>query len=262
MTNPRITLAGSTLAYVLAAGLVILLHETSHAVAGMTLGAAPVQMPFAVHYDPELSGRGTAIAALTGPAFSLVSGLILMSIRSWRRSGFWGLLFSWFAFLSAEEGFGYFTISGLGAGDTSRALGALDAGPIVYVFCTAFGVAGLFFLAWRWVRHALDFCSDFGQYRIVSMWTWIIGTVVFTALMAVYAALTSGIDPDERFAVLLGAFSLGVFSPLSFIYRGRRRAIGYVDVAPVFTRPALLTGAGILVFMVVLNLILTRGVGW
>lgn len=247
------------MAYVVAAGLVILLHETSHSAAGILLGSSPTQKPFAVQYAPELTGGSAAAAALTGPIVSLVLGLILIGIRPWRRSGFWGLLFSWFAFLSAEEGFGYFTISGLGAGDTSRALGELGAGPLVYAVCTAFGVAGLFFLARQWVRHALDFCTDFGEYRIVSMWTWIVGTVVFTALMALYAAMTAGIDPDEQFAVLLGAFSLGVFAPLSFIYRGRRRALGYVDVAPAFTRAALLTGVGVLVLLVVLNLFLTRG---
>ena len=252
----------STLAYLLAVTVVLLLHETSHAIAGITQGSAAVQLPFAVGYRPELGTTSSIIATATGPLFSLVSGVILIWFRPWRRSPFWGLAFSWFAFLSAEEGFGYFTISGLGAGDTSVVLGLLDAPGWIYILCTIFGIAGLFFLALCWVPHAADFSTDIDEYRAISMWTWIFGTIIITLLTLLYVLLSPGVPADDSIAVMLGAFSLGVFAPLSFIYDKRRDAVGFAAERPRFGRGAVTTGLVVLILLVIGNLLLTRGLVW
>jgi hypothetical protein len=87
-------LPNSTLAFLVAASATILLHETSHAVAGITLGAHAIQSPFDVEYRLDLTSNQQVITALTGPIFSLVTGLCFLVgigglfLIAWRFSRF------------------------------------------------------------------------------------------------------------------------------------------------------------------------------
>ena len=138
----------TTVAYVVAQMLVIVLHESAHTVAGLLQGYQATQFTGEVRFAPDQTPTAHVITALAGPLFSLVSGLVAMHLRPFRGRGFLQLLWVWFAFLSAEEGFGYLTIAPLVTdGDTGAALAELHAPVWVGWVCMAAGIAGLVFLA-------------------------------------------------------------------------------------------------------------------
>jgi len=129
----------STVAFVVAQMVVVLLHESAHTVAGLLQSYRATQFAGEVRFSPEQSTTAQVVTALAGPIFSLVSGLVAMMFRPFRGRGFAQLLWAWFAFLSAEEGFGYFTIAPIfTSGDTGAALAALGAPGWVGWLCTAF----------------------------------------------------------------------------------------------------------------------------
>ena len=155
----RAMLWNSTVAYVVAQMLVIILHEGAHTVAGVLQGYQAVQFTGQVRFTPDQTTTAQVVTALAGPLFSLVSGLIAMRFRPFRGHGFAQLLWVWAAFISAEEGFGYFTIAPLiKAGDTGAALAALNAPGWVGWVCMAFGIAGLFYLALMTLTQVAQSC--------------------------------------------------------------------------------------------------------
>ncbi len=127
-TQVRSMLWSSTVAFVVAQMVVIVLHESAHAVTGLLQGYRATQFAGEVRFTPEQAATALVVTALAGPAFSLVTGLVAMMFRPFRGHGFAELLWAWFAFLSAQEGFGYLTIAPLiSGGDTGAALTALHA---------------------------------------------------------------------------------------------------------------------------------------
>src|SRR5690349_18347856 len=124
----RSMLWNSTVAFVVAQMVVIVLHESAHAVTGLLQGYRAIQFAGEVRFTPEEATGALVVTALAGPVFSLVTGLVAMMFRPFRGRGFAELLWAWLAFLSAQEGFGYLTIAPLMAdGDTGAALDALHA---------------------------------------------------------------------------------------------------------------------------------------
>ena len=246
----------SSVAYVLAQSLVILLHETSHTVAGLLLGYHATQFTGQVRFSPDQTTSAAVITALTGPAFSLVTGLMAMLVRPIRRGGFGPILWVWFAFLSAEEGFGYLTIAPLvSAGDTGGALAALQAPGWIGWACMAGGVAGLIFLARRFAVDAVRWTRDLYEIRAFCYWAWLIGTGVSVAVEAVYLVLTPGTSGDAVFAIFLGSASLGVFAPMAMIFWQKIR------VEKQLLTLALPTGgiAAVVVLVVIKAVVFTRG---
>ncbi len=209
----------SSVAYVLANMLVIILHEGAHTVAGVLQGYRATQFTGEVRFTPDQPASALAVTALAGPLFSLVSGLLAMAFRPFRGHGFAQLLWVWAAFLSAEEGFGYFTIAPIiTAGDTGAALAALAAPWWVGWVCMAFGIAGLFFLARQFAVRGVRFARDLFEIRAFCYYPWLIGTGVSVALSAAYLALTPGTSSDAVFAILIGSASLGVFAPMAMMF--------------------------------------------
>lgn len=255
----RKTLISSTIAYVMAMCVVILLHETSHAVAGILQGSTAIQAPFAVDYDPPLATNASVVASMTGPLFSLVTGLLAMLVNPFGNRPFWRMAWGWYAFLSAEEGFGYFTIAGIiKAGDTGTALGLLNAPGWTYWACFVFGVGGLFFLAWRFARVGVSVSTDLNHMRNFCVWAWIAGTVVSTLLTVLHVVITPGVLPASIVAVVIGAASLGVFAPMSMMFK---RRLGYAMEQP--TLPNLpVAGLVVIIVIEVVNLLLTRTPHW
>ena len=239
--------------------MVILLHEGSHAVAGILQGAMAIQSPFSVDYDPSLGQSASVIASMTGPIFSLVTGLLAGLVNPFARHPFWRMAWGWFAFLSAEEGFGYFTIAGIiKAGDTGTALSILDAPGWTYWACFVFGIAGLFLLAFRFAGVGVSVSVDVDRMRAFCVWPWIAGTVISTLLMLVYVLLTPGVPSDAVVAVLIGAASLGVFAPMSMMFRRRRPFATHVRPLPAIP----VVGLIVIAVTVVINLLLTRTPHW
>lgn len=117
-------------------------------------------------YDPPLGLTASVTASMTGPIFSLVTGLLAGLVNPFAARPFWRMAWAWFAFLSAEEGFGYFTIAGIiKAGDTGSALNTLGAPGWTYWACFVFGIAGLFLLAFPFARVGVSVSTDVDRMR-------------------------------------------------------------------------------------------------
>jgi len=215
----RAMLWNSTVAYVLAQMLVIVLHESAHTVAGRLQGYQATQFTGQVRFSPDQTTTAFVATALAGPLFSLVSGLVAMRFRPFRGHGFAPLLWVWLAFLSAEEGFGYLTIAPIiEAGDTGAALAALNAPGWVGWVCMALGIAGLIFLGRQFAVRGVRYTRDLYEIRAFCYYPWLIGTAVSVALSATFLALTPGTSIDAVVAIMLGSASLGVFAPMAMMF--------------------------------------------
>lgn len=167
---------------------------------------------------PDQTTSAHVITALTGPFFSLVTGLLAIRFRPARRGGFGPLLWVWFAFISAEEGVGYFIAPIITAGHTGAALAALKAPGWVGWACAAVGVVGLVLLARRFAVDAVRFTCDLDESRAFCVWSRLIGAAVSVAVDAAYLAITPGTGSPAAFAILLGSVSLGVLAPMATMF--------------------------------------------
>jgi hypothetical protein len=209
----------SSVAYVLANMVVIVLHESAHTVAGLVQGYQATQFTGEVRFTPGQTTTALVITALAGPLFSLVSGLLAMTFHPFRRHGFAHLLWIWIAFLSAEEGFGYLTIAPfITAGDTGAALSALKAPGWVGWICSAVGIAGLVFLARQFAVRGVRHTRDLYEIRAFCFYPWLIGTGVSMALVGAYLAFTPATSSAAVFAIMVGTASLGVFAPMAMMF--------------------------------------------
>lgn len=222
--------------------LVVLLHELSHVVAGLALGFTNELFPFGVVHTPD-PGRGDeAVMLLAGPAFSLVTGLLAVAFQPFRRTrGQAHLLWLWFAGLSVMEGVGYLMLTPFGVGDTGMAADLYDAPAVLTWAALALAVLGTVGTA-RWfagpaVRHT---AGDLGSLRAFTFYPWIVGTLVVLALTALWLALVGDgigaeLGPGSVFAVLMGAFALGVFAPMAmpFTTGVQRREPGAAGSEPL-----------------------------
>ncbi|MDO5500533.1 MAG: hypothetical protein Q4F67_12730, partial [Propionibacteriaceae bacterium] len=103
--SPRTILLNSVTAAVLAAMVMIFLHEVVHLLAGIALGHPADLYPFGVSHGGELDDTETVITSFSAVAFSLVTGLIFALWLPFRRAGgFAHLFWLWFAFTSLMEG--------------------------------------------------------------------------------------------------------------------------------------------------------------
>ena len=107
-TSPRRHLIlGSSLGLVIGATIMILLHESAHAVSGALAGSRPTQLPFAVDDTPALPVDADIVTTLAGPVFSLVSGLF-GNVIDWiavplRERPFWRMVWLWFVFVVIRD---------------------------------------------------------------------------------------------------------------------------------------------------------------
>lgn len=259
----------ASVAFVSAQLVLVLLHETSHLVAGLALGYANVMYPFGVEASPQPGRADATIIALTGPAFSLVTGLLAMVVMPWRRrGGFLHLAWLWFAFMSVMEGAGYLVLTPFGVGDTGAT--AASYGSPAYVIWPAFavGVAIPFWLAmrfaWPAVRHT---AGDLTSLRAFTFFPWIGGTIAVVALSALNVVLSGVLSgatftTGEIVAILVGAIALGVFAPMTmpFTQRLLRRAPDIAGSEPMFLPRVPITGIVIIVVVTLVNLVvLSRG---
>ena len=252
-----------TVAFVTGATIMILLHEASHAVAGAALGYAVVQLPYAVSYQPEPAAADAALTAITGPVFSIVSGFALYAVdrivHPFRQRPYWRLVWLWTVFASLQEGFGYFLIAGMApAGDTAQAFTLWGLPTWAFFGATAVGIGGLFLTARLFADPVIELSSSVTDRRAISVWPWLFGTIGLVLLMALYVVVSPSIGMDHVVTVMGGAVAVGVYAPMSMMFRS-----GQVEAAeaPALPRhPA--AGYGLLAALIVVNLILTRGWLW
>ena len=221
MTKSKLLLWNSAVAFTLAGLLAITAHEAAHLISGALAGRLPATLyPNAVDFA---GASGTAVrvfTALAGPVFSLLSGLALIwCARHWGR-GFGRLFWLWFAFLSAQIGFGYMIVAPfMQAGDTGQALMLLNAPTPSYIVTCLAGVSGMFWLARLFAVRAVGYvsASDVQSLRNIGLLAWLAGT---GALMAIYTVASGQLSSDVVPGVLAGVVTIGIFTPLlTFLYR-------------------------------------------
>lgn len=206
----------SSVAYILAGPLVLLVHECSHLVAGLLLGEKGILYGHAVDWGEHVSTNHQIITAATGPLFSMISGFILIYLTQKWGKGFWRLFWLWFGFLSAMEGVGYLFITPFGGvGDTGRVMALLDAPYIFSILAGLVGVAGMFLLAKLFATQAVKYTTTTKELRSVGLFAWLTGTIVMViiGLPGMFA-----LPAELQFAVLMGTISLGIFTPLLTIF--------------------------------------------
>lgn len=252
----------ATLAFVIGATIMVLVHESSHSAASALLGYRPVQLPFAVLQQPSPTPADLAIIAFTGPVTSLVLGLVgaLLDgvLHPFSGRPFWRLVWLFAVFGSIQEGVGYFVISVVGAGDTGTAYGIWGVPDWVYYVSIGLGMAAVFGNGWLFAGSVKEISRNRYVQRALTVWPWVYGTIAFLILMAVYVLVSPGIGIDSVVAVMMGAVSVGVYSPISMMFSP------HDDPDP---RPSAILGRQsggwvLLAVLVAINLFLTRGIWW
>lgn len=251
----------TTLAFVSAVTIVVALHELSHAVAGLALGYGNTLYPFGVTHHPDPSQGDAAIAALTGPVFSLVIGAIAMVWQPLRaRRGYAHLLWLWVAWVSLMEGVGYLLLTPFGIGDTGSTATSYDVPIWITAPVGALGVLGTIWLAIRFAVPLLRHTDgSLAQMRSVAFYPWMIGTAGCLALAALYLVLAGdAFSADDMVGVLMGTFALGVWAPMAlpFTTRARRREPQLPGSEPLQLARIPVAGVVLLVALVLVNLLL------
>lgn len=252
-------LFNNVVAAVLGAGLMVLVHELTHLVAGLAQGAPGELYPFAVN-SPGLSDTDQAIATLAGPVFSLVSGVVLalwLPLR--RRGGFAHLLWLWFAFTSMMEGVGYLVITPFGAGDTATASALLGWGTPVQLAMCAVGIALMFVLARMWAPHVGRFAGEDPRRQwAFTLWPWLIGTAVNLVMSTVYLSVSNApLTIGEIMAISAAGTATLVFAPMAHIFARRMTTASYQPL-----RLPAVPVAGLIAFavLVAFNLFIRNGI--
>lgn len=250
----------STLVFVLAGMLATTAHEISHFVASLVLGEKPTLFPTFTRLTDNISSSHLLLIAATGPLFSLISGLLLIWLcRDWGR-GFMRLFWLWFAFLSAQIGFGYFFASIISqSGDTGLVLASLHAPWPVYAAAFLFGAAGSWLLLPRlWARSVSPLVADKKAFNQAGMYPWLLGTAVLLVIYFIIGAVIAGgnVDLFGLFAIL----TIGIFTPIANFTANMAKVPRVLEFEQ---RRAGLTGTAVTA-VVALGLIvgLTRGVGF
>ncbi len=262
--TPRSTLIRTgVVAFVTGATIMILLHESSHAVAGALLGYGPTQLPFAIDYTPEPPAAARALTAITGPVFSLVTGFGLYAVdravRPFRARPYARLVWLWTVFASLQEGFGYFLIAGIApAGDTAQAFTLWGLPVGAFVAASFVGVGGLFLTARLFADPVVELSSSITDRRALSVWPWLYGTLGLVLLTGLYVLVGPQVGPGDVATVMAGAVAVGVYAPMSMMFR--RGQVGATESPRLPAHPT--AGYVLLAALVVVNLVLTRGWLW
>jgi hypothetical protein len=211
----RLQWANSAVAFALAGMVAVLLHETSHAVAGLVLGDRDVrlygyQVSFA---EPRPPMRAVA-TALTGPVFSLVLGAVVIATTRNAGRGFARLFFLWLGLISAQNFFGYLIIAPFGqVGDTGQALALLGAPTAVYVVLFVVGVAGTLALAYLFLSQLRRYADGASELRRLGVQAWLAGTA-FAVVRTLLEVLPHHADAGVTVVVIAGAVASGIFAPI------------------------------------------------
>lgn len=222
----RQLLVNSALALALAAMVDVFLHESAHAVAGLTLGVHPTIFHSSVSFAPQLPPSGQIVTAAAGPLFSLVFGAVVFALTRNAGHGFARLFWLWLGLISMQNFFGYALIAPFaGAGDSGKVLRLLDAPFAVFLVTCAVGIAGTFLLARLLAGQVIRYATTDDQLRRTVLFPWLIGTA-FTVLLTLVCELfsRSGLGGAELVLVMVGSAATAIFAPLFVIFFRRLSA--------------------------------------
>lgn len=259
LESARTILINSCVAALLAGMVMVLIHEVTHLLAGLTIGSGGTLYPFGVDHDRVTGSGAVAYTAISAPIVSLLSGVALVVWQPLRqRGGFWHLAWLWLAFTSLMEGVGYLVITPFGAGDTAATAQALGW-PQWSTFLVAVVGVGLMFATARaftpYVRRYAG--DDFGRSWAFAFYPWIVASLITMGLSLIHLRMAAmSLSPGETIAVLMAGNAIFVFAPMSFLFG---RAFADEPQVPLGLPPVPVAGLVGLAVMIVLNLLLTRG---
>lgn len=198
--------------------------------------------------------------ALAGPAFSLVTGVVLaiwMPLR--RRAHFGHLVWMWFAFTSIQEGVAYLCLTPFGVGDTGFAATLLGIPLPLQFLALAIGVGGMFANARAFAPHlARHAGADQANRNAMSLFVWLYGMIASVLLSILYLAIAPmDVSPGEQIAVIAAGTVILVFAPMANIFR---RQVATVAYEPLRLRSVPVAGLIVLALLVVGNILLSFGV--
>ena len=143
--SARPLLLNNLVAALIASAVMIFLHEMAHLVTGLVLGHPSILYPFGVLDQGSPSDSDQVVMLLAGPAFSLVTGVLMQLWTPLRRRGdLLHLVWLWFAFASVQEGIAYLCLTPFGAGDTGQAAQLLGLPVALQFVALAAGIGGMF----------------------------------------------------------------------------------------------------------------------
>lgn len=252
-------LVNSAVAFALAVLVAVTFHELAHAVAGLLQGRSPELFAFSVDQGPGTEAQ-RLVTALTGPVFSLLSGLAILAYRPAGLSPFWRLFWLWLGLASVQSFNGYL-ITGpiVTAGDIGSAWTLLDApGPVPWLgFVLGWGLT--FLLGRHSAGSFGELLDDEARVRAdlpaIAIYGWLVGTALAVVLsLGVLGAGDVGFD--IAFFSALGLMASGVC--VAFVGMFVPRTVAAMGTAPVvFGTPA--AGLGALVLVAVLRQFLLGG---
>lgn len=248
----RLLLASSTVALVLGVSVAVLLHESSHAVAGLLRGYTPTLYADAVDYSPEPDRLTRIVTAATGPVFSLVLGLAVFALGRSVGRGFVRLFLLWLGLVSMQNFFGYLLIAPFaGVGDTGQVMGLLEAPGWAYVVVGVLGAVLTVLNARLLAGQVIRYAAGRDELRHTVLFPWLIGTAILVALTPVELA-RAHLDPGALPVIMAGAVSSAIFAPMfTFFYRRLRAPYERLDLRLPWIPLAVLVVLEALVIIVV-----------
>jgi len=259
LPSARVLLLNSLVAALIASALMIFLHELAHLVTGLVLGHGGTLYPFGVLHHGDLTVTAEVVALLAGPAFSLVTGILLQRWTPLRSRGDLAhLVWVWFAFVSVQEGITYLCLTPFGVGDTGMAA-QLTGLPIVAQFALlGAGVGGMFANAWAFAPHMARFAGEDPLRRnAVTLFPWLWGMIASVLLALLYLVVSGAeMGAGEQIAILAAGTATLVFAPMAHIFAGRVRE---VRPEPLHLRAVPVLGLVVLAAMIAGNLALSAG---
>jgi hypothetical protein len=256
----RTLLLNNLVAALIASALMILLHELAHLVAGLALGHPSVLYSFGVEHLGSPSDADQVVMLLAGPAFSLVTGVLMQLWTPLRaRADLLHLVWLWLAFTSVQEGIMYLCLTPFGAGDTGTAAQLLGLPLPVQFLALAIGVGGMFLNARAFAPHMARHAGTDPRLRnAMTLFPWLYGMILSVLLSTLYLAISPAEVPaSAQIAILAAGTALLVFAPMAHLFS---RAVAAVPHEPLHLRTVPVGGLVVLGVVVLGNILLSAGV--
>lgn len=259
LPSARALLLNSVVAALIAGALMILVHELAHLVTGLLRGHGGTLYPFGVIHHGELTVTEDVVTLLAGPAFSLVTGILLQVWSPLRgRADLAHLVWVWFAFASVQEGVTYLCLTPFGVGDTGMAAQLMGLPVVAQFVLLLAGIGGMFANARAFAPHMARLAGEDPVRRnAVTLFPWLWGMIASVLLALLYLVLSdAGLGAGEQIAVLAAGTGTFVFAPMAHIFAGRVRGVA---AEPQRLRPVPVPGLALLAVLIAGNIALTAG---
>lgn len=259
LPSARTLLLNNLVAALVASALMVVLHETAHLVTGLALGHPSVLYSFGVTHLGSPSESDQVVMLLAGPAFSLVTGVLLQVWTPLRhRAHFGHLVWLWFAVTSVQEGISSLCLTPMGAGDTGTAARLLGPTFPLQLLALVAGVGGMFLNARAFATHmARHAGTDPHLRKAMTLFPWLYGMIVSVLLSILYLVISpADVPAGDQIAILAAGTAILVFAPMAHIFA---RTVTEVPIEPPRLRAVPVGGMVVLAILVLGNILLSFG---